>query len=358
MTQTATSAAPVQNNGQIVKHQLSHSERFTLAIEREFSGENGPVQLTKFQRKLCQNYFIKIDTTLKELEVKRLAKSEKYREPIPYTWENVNLAKLSVDVIAYSGVGLDPTQPNHLNCIPIVPNKNARKYDIVFIVGYKGSEIKARKYGLDIPDDVVVELVYSTDKFQQFKKDMNNKVETYHFEVMDNFNRGEIVGGFYYHKYFDRPEKNKIKVFSKKDIDKRKPSYAAAEFWGGEKDKWEYDQATGKNKKVGTIEVEGWYDEMAYKTIYRAAYNSITIDSEKIDEHYLAVLQKELDNTENAVIREIANNANKNEIGFDEEPPIQQPEEVKEPVAYEHGEMIEDDAPEVNTNNQTQKAPF
>lgn len=91
---------------------------------------------------------------------------------------------------------------------------------------------------------------------------------------------------------------------TKKDIEKRKPDHASPEFWGGEKDKWE------NNKKVGTETVEGWYDKMAWKTIYRAAYGDITIDSQKIDDDYLRLKQMESDFAEAEVDEEIRENAN------------------------------------------------
>ena len=73
--------------------QPTHSERFTNAIEREFSSNAGELNLTSYQRKLCQNYFIKIDSKLKELEVKRMKTPEQYRDPLAFTWENINLPK-------------------------------------------------------------------------------------------------------------------------------------------------------------------------------------------------------------------------------------------------------------------------
>ena len=309
---TQVTQQPGAKNGQeITKKEVSHSERFTNAVMKEFSANaGGQLNLSNFQKKLCQNYFIKIDMVLKDAETKRLAKKEQYRDPVPLTWENINLNKLANDVIIYSSVGLDPTQPNHINPIPY-KNKSTNKYDFSFIMGYRGIELKAKKYGLDIPDDVVVELVYSKDKFKQIKKDNNNKVEGYIFEVSEDFDRGEILGGFYYHNFFKTPEKNKLKVFSKKDIEKRKPDYASVEFWGGEKDKWENGQ------KVGKEQVEGWYDEMALKTVYRAAYNSITIDSEKIDSNYLALIMKESER-DNQVAKEISDHANKKDMSIEE----------------------------------------
>jgi len=311
---------------------LSQSERFTNAVTKEFSSNNGAVTITSFQKKLCQNYFIKIDKTLKDAENKRLAKSEQYRDALPLTWENVNMAKLAVDVIAYSSVELDPTQPNHINMIPYKNTAN-NKYDMGFVIGYNGMEIKAKKYGLDIPDAVVVELVYSTDKFKQIKKDIHNKVEGYTFEIVNDFNRGEIVGGFWYHSFFETPEKNKLRVYSLKDIEKRKPKYASAEFWGGEKDKWE------NGKKVGIEKIDGWFDEMAYKTISRAAYNSITIDSKKIDDNYLAIIQKETDMVDARVQNEVISEANKEPLDFQEaeviEPEVIELKQEQEPVNEE-----------------------
>jgi recombination protein RecT len=304
-TQVSTKVAP------------SQSERFTAAVIKEFSSNNGAVKITPFQHKLCQNYFIKIDQTLKDLESKRVAKSEEYREPMPYTWEYVNLAKLSQEVIAFSSVELDPMQPNHLS---VVPYKNTAlgKWDMTLRIGYRGMEIKAKKYGLDIPTDVVVQLVYSTDTFKQFKKDRNNEVESYEFVINKNFNRGDVVGGFWYHDFEGSPTKNKLKVFSLKDIEKRKPKYASAEFWGGEKDKWEFDKAQGKNVKNGTESIEGWFEEMAEKTISRNAYNAITIDSKKIDDNYLTIMKNADDEQAAVVQNEVTANANKESLDFDE----------------------------------------
>lgn len=371
MTQGKAPVAPAKINGEVAVKELSHSERFSRAVEQEFTSSAGQVNLTGFQRKLCQNYFIKIDSVLRDAEIKRLKKAEKYRDPLPLTWANVNMQKLAVDVIAFSAVGMDPTQDNHINPIPY-KNNNTNKYDITFIPGYKGIEIKARKYGFEVPDEVVVEVVYSNDLFREFKKDKDNSVESYEFKIVSPFDRGEVIGGFYYHQYFKYPEKNKIKTFSKRDIDKRKPEYASAEFWGGEKDNWVYDQASGKSKKEGTVQVEGWYDEMAYKTIYRAAYKAITIDSEKIDENYLAVIQREREGRDLQIELEIKSNANKDEIGF-------QDDNNNQVVDQQTGEVIDlkvdeqppketnivEDNPEPETNSQKQqpsvtqiKAPF
>lgn len=299
----------------------TYSEKFTGMVLREFQAISPGSELTQFQKRLCQNYFIKLDQVLKAAETKRMAKSEKYRDSLALKWQNVNLEKLALDVVSFSSVGLDPLQPNHLHLIPY-KNNATNKYDFGFIIGYRGSELKAKKYGLDVPDEVIVELVYQNDKFKQIKKDINNPIESYLFEVVDDFNRGPLIGGFYYFSYKDE-KKNKIRVFTKADIEKRKPAYASADFWGGDKDKWEGGQ------KVGTEKIEGWYDEMAYKTLVRAAYNSITIDSAKIDEAYQHMLSADIDLKEVQVQQEILANANKTELSIQDAEVIPLQQETK-----------------------------
>lgn len=296
-----------QDNKQVAKAEQTMAQRFTNKVMAEFGTSVGDINLTKFQKRLAENYFMGIDTVLKATEEKRvkgnIGKSEQYQNTLPATWVNVNMEQLARNVVAAARIGLDPAQKNHINMIPF-KNNNTGKYDIGFIEGYRGIELKAKKYGLDIPDAVIVELVYSTDKFKAIKKDRNNRIESYEFEVTNEFNRGEIVGGFYYHVYTDNQEKNKLVVFNLKDIEKRKPKYASVEFWGGEKDIWKDRKVVGKEK------VEGWYDLMCHKTIYRAAYSNITIDSQKIDSDYLALNKLEQELTEAHVAGEIAEHAN------------------------------------------------
>jgi recombination protein RecT len=265
----------------------TQSERFTSMVIKEFTANSNGVQITDFKKKLCTNYFFKLTQVLQNAETKRLAKDEKWRDQLALTWDNLDLTKLAVDVMAFCKVELDPTLPNQVSLIPYKNTAN-NKYDIVFMIGYKGCELKAKKYGLDVPDDVVVELVYSTDKFKQIKRDSNNRIEGYSFEVTNDFDRGKIIGGFYYYMYFDQPEKNRLRVLSLKDIEKRKPKHASTEFWGGQKEVWENGKKTGKFE-----DVDGWLDEMCYKTIYRAAYDAITIDSKKIDDALVKVLEKD-----------------------------------------------------------------
>lgn len=303
---------------------MTPGERFTNAVMKNFSQENGELQITNFQKRLCQSYFIKIDQMLKAAELKRMAKSEQYREALVYSWENVNMNKLAVDVVAYSSVGLDPLQKNHLHPIPY-KNSSLNKYDISFTKGYNGIELVAKKYGVEVPDDVIIRIVYANEKFTPIYKDAENKKESFVHKPSENpFEKGEIVGGYYYHVFFDSPEKNKLRVFSIGDIEKRIPRSASVEFWGGEKDTW------ANGKKSGKEQVEGWKDEMVWKTIKRAAWDAINIDSQKIDDNIQRVLAEQeatIDVHAEDVTKKIAAEANKKTLNIDDVQPInEQPE--------------------------------
>jgi len=288
------------------------ASRFMSLVTKEFTGKSGDLALTRFQRRLANNYLIAVDRVLIEAEKKR--RTRRGADPLPVVWENVDMHELALDVVSAARIGLDPAQPNHIHMIPF-KNNHTEQYNIVFMEGYRGLELKATKYGLDVPDSVVVELVYSNDRFKPIKKDFRNEVESYEFEIENPFNRGEIVGGFYYHSYTDEPRKNILMVYTLEEILKRKPVYASVEFWGGEKPVWR------DGKRVGTEQVEGWFKEMCWKTIYRAAYKNITIDSQKIDDDYMRLLQREaayLDQEIETTAEEtISSHANKDVIDVD-----------------------------------------
>jgi recombination protein RecT len=332
---------PQKEETKLVVATPSHSERFTQEVIKQFTNTAGQLELTSFQKKLCQNYFIKLDQTLKANEIKRLATKEAYRDKLEFIWKNVNMQKLAVDVVSFSSVGLDPIQPNHINLIPYKNNKTSQ-FDIAFITGYRGKEVKARKYGLEVPDEVVVELIHANDTFKVLKRDVNTPHDTYVFEVNNPLDRGAILGGFYYLSYTSNPKKNRIKVLTMADIEKRKPDSASPEFWGGEKDEWKDGKKTG-NK----IKVEGWFDEMALKTIYSAAWGSITIDASKIDDHYRSVLEREREVSDVKVLGEIKANANIGEtlsIEQEEQPLsiVQDTEENQQNTVDGNAEVIEE----------------
>lgn len=288
---------------------LAMSERFTNQVLKEF-GNNvvGAIQVTDYQRQLIQGYFIGIDRALKKAEEDRLRKNagnkdKQYDNTLPVVWANVNLNDLALDVVHYAKMGLDMMQDNHLAPVPY-KNKKTQKYDLTLMPGYNGIQYIAEKYAVEKPLMVTVELVYSTDTFKPIKKSKDNRVESYEFEINNAFDRGSIVGGFGYIEYAD-PVKNKLIIMTIKDIEKRKPKYAAAEFWGGKKVEW----VDGKKQEV---ETEGWYEEMVLKTVKREAYSAkhIPRDPKKIDDNYQYMRMREARFAEMEAQAEIDANAN------------------------------------------------
>lgn len=271
--------------------QANMSERFMHKVIHEFSGSVGEFQITEYQRQLIQGYFIGVDRALKTAEAERPRKNEanrdhKYDNTLPITWANVNMADLALDVVHYARLGLDTMQANFITPIPYL-NKKAERYDINLMLGYNGIKYIAEKFALCPPKNVTIELVYSTDSFKPHKKGRGNDVESYDFEIVNPFDRGSIVGGFGYIEY-DDPKKNELVIMSMKDIEKRKPKYASANFWGGKASEW-------NNGSKVEVDKEGWFDEMCRKTIIREVYSPkhILLDPRKVDENYQYMKDRE-----------------------------------------------------------------
>jgi recombination protein RecT len=305
----------------IEKVQENMSERFTTAVLKEFgTSVSGAVQATDYQRNLVQGYFIAIDRMLNDLEADRIRKNEKntdhrYDNGLAYIWNNVNMATLARDVMSYSKMGLDMLAANHLFAIPY-KNSKTQKYDLGFIKGYDGIKMLVEKYALVKPKAVTIEVVYQNDTFKPLKKCRDNAVESYLFEIDNPFDRGEIIGGFGYVEH-DDPSLNKLFVMTMKDIDKRKPQYAAAEFWGGKKDEYKNGGKTG-NK----IEVEGWKDEMVTKSLIRHVYGKIPLDPKKIDDDFKYIQARESEYKDSEINNEIAEKANKEPLNITPDKPI------------------------------------
>ena len=271
--------------------QANMSERFMHKVIHEFSGSVGEFQITEYQRQLIQGYFIGVDRALKTAEAERLRKNEanrdhKYDNTLPITWANVNMADLALDVVHYARLGLDTMQANFITPIPYI-NKKEKRYDINLMLGYNGIKYIAEKFALCPPKNVTIELVYSTDDFKPHKKGRGNDIESYDFEIVNPFDRGSIVGGFGYIEY-DDPKKNELVIMSMKDIEKRKPKYASANFWGGKASEW-------NNGSKVEVDKDGWFDEMCRKTLIREVYSPkhILLDPRKVDENYQYMRQRE-----------------------------------------------------------------
>jgi recombination protein RecT len=259
------------------------SARFTAKVIREYQVASGSSEMTPEMKRRIQNYFIKIDMVLNVSESKRASKRDA-ETTTPFTWQSVNMDKLAIDCMTRASLGLDPLTDNHVHPIPYL-NSRTGKYDFEMMTGYKGKEVIARKFALVPPKDVVCELVYSTDIFSMKKRDSQNNVESYEFQITQPFDRGALLGGFIYTIYEDATL-NSLEVLSVAEIEKRKPKYASAEFWGGEKTVY----VNGKPTKEHT---DGWYKEMALKTLKRKGWGAITLDGGKVNDMYERMIQSE-----------------------------------------------------------------
>lgn len=295
---------------QLYKKGPSISQRFTNSVLDEFNSNNGAISVTDYQKTLVQGYFIAIDRTLTNAEAERIRKNASntnhaFDNPLPCTWANVNMPDLARDVMYYSKLGLDMLSDNNLFAIPY-RNKKTKKYDLGFIKGYNGIKLIAENYAITKPKAVTIEVVHATDDFKPIKKSHSNPYDTYEFTITNAFDRGEIIGGFGYIEYEDQA-KNTLYCLNMKEINKRKPKYAAAEFWGGTKK----DYKTQQN-----VEIEGWLEEMVYKTMIRHVYGKIALDPQKVDDAFRHIQQREADYREMELKSEIAANANKEPINI------------------------------------------
>ncbi len=331
------------------------SKRFTDLVINEFGATTStPILLTEKQKRLVQGYFIIIDRMLADAEAKRLTKNasnsnHQYDNPIPYDWQHVNMTDLALDAVHAARMGLDMQEEAHLYPIPYA-NKNKGVYDITFMTGYAGKQYKATKYALKPPKAVTIEVVYSTDIFKPYKKSRTNPYDNYDFEIVNPFERGEIVGGFGYIEY-ENPAENELVIMSLEAIKKRAQK-GSAEFWGtkmtGKKVQvWENGSKTWSN-------AEGWSDEMVRKTIVREVYSKkhIPIDPAKLDDDYQHFAEREVQYAQKEIDAEAADNANTTPIDIPQatpqelpqapiEQPMPAPSAAPQPVAQEQQPPME-----------------
>ena len=293
----------VKKEEQLAPRKLTGGEKFTNMIIKEFQGNIGELNLNDYQKQLIRNYFIGIDNALKNAETSRSYSKKKANDP-PIIWENVNMNKLAIDVVQNAKLGLDMSINNHLHVVPY-KNSKTNKYDLTLMPGYEGLKYIATQFSLYKIIDIRVELVHENDIFEPTYQ---NNIEYYNFKITNPFNRGNVIGGFGYIRY-ENEIHNKLVIMSVEELLKRKPETASVEFWGGQKDIWE------DGKKKGTEKVEGWTDEMLYKTMVRATCKKVTVDPKKINESYVYVMENTenyyIENQEDKVANEIEQYANK-----------------------------------------------
>lgn len=328
-----------------VEPEVTASERFTGMVMNEFKGNVGELHLNDYQKQLIRNYFIGIDAALKNAENSRQFSTKKKDDPT-ITWNHVNMNKLAVDVVQNAKLGLDMSIANHLHVVPY-KNSKTNQYDLTLMPGYEGLKYIAANFALYKVSDIRVELVHENDVFEPLYK---NNIEGYEFKITNPFSRGNVIGGFGYIRY-ENEMHNKLVIMSIDELLKRKPATASVEFWGGEKDTWK------DGKKAGKEQVEGWTDEMLYKTMVRATCKKVTIDPKKVNESYMYVIDNSdsyyTDSKEDKVNAEIEENANKELIDINSNTADNVVEDVPETASIQ-----EEKQEELTTNSTTEKPSF
>lgn len=303
------------------ENQATQSERFLANVEKQFAAEAGaPMAFTDYEKTLAQHLFLKVDNVLKDLEAKRTG------DGLPYNWKSVNMRKLALDAVHRVKLGLDALVPNHIHPIPYY-NKREGLYDLDLRVGYVGQSYYRITSAVDVPVDVVYELVYSNDHFKPIKKSMTNKIESYEFEIENPFDRGEIIGGFGYLQ-FDDENKNQLIIVTETDFKKSKSAAKSKTFWN--------DHPV----------------EMRYKTLVHRVTEKLEIDPKKINAASYAHVENQ--GVEEDARREINNNANKDFIDFEETQDVEDVE-YKE-VDKETGEISRKES-ELDTKNEPDPQP-
>lgn len=218
--------------------------------------------LTKVQEfgcsneKLAGNFFTAIDLAIKKAEADRAGNQYKANDP-KIKWAVINFDDILQKSIAYSNLGIDPLAKDMLSFI-FYKNKSGG-YDITFVEGVKCMETLARTYGINCPENIKVELIYSTDKFSLIKKDLTNPQDSYVLEVTNPFERGAIIGGISLSEY-PNPIYNKVRLMTRKDILKR--------------------------TKETTVFFKNWEEEMCEKTVAKNAWGKVVLDTTQLAEYY------------------------------------------------------------------------
>ena len=293
---------------EIAKVEPPLSERFTNMVMKEFSANIGILKLSPKQKKLSQHMYLKCDAQLKSFEAKRLSKNND--SMAPYIWDNINMDKLTVDAVNRIDLGLDALIENHISPIAYF-NKKEKKYDLDLRIGYAGKDYYRRKTAINLPKDIIYELVYGTDNFKPIKKSAKVKIESYEFEIVEPFNRGDVIGGFGY-IIFEDEKLNKLVVVSEKEFLKSKSKAKTQDFWSK------------------------YPEEMRLKTLVHRTTDKLQVDPDKVNQSYFKVEADEMSELK-SIDDEINQNANIEEID------IEEAEVIEEQDTTPEGEIIPPD---------------
>lgn len=194
---------------------------------------------------LAVNYFTRLDNELP-------------KQKTPKTWLQIDMDGFVQKAIAYANIGIDPLAPKMLS-FTLFGNKTTGLSDVVFVEDVRCMELLARRFGVNCPENITIELVYSNDKFSLVKKDLSNPSDGYLLQIVNPIDRGVICGGVSLSEY-SNPAYNKARFMSLADIHKR----------------------TGKDSDF----YKKWPEEMCEKTIGKNAWGKVVLDTTQLADYY------------------------------------------------------------------------
>jgi recombination protein RecT len=177
------------------------------------------------------------------------------------------MPKMAIDAMHRINLGLDASIKNHLFAVPYF-NDKTKKYDVDLRIGYEGKLYIRKQVAVTTPKDIILHLVFKNDRFVPLMQSADRKVESYEFDIINPFDRGELIGGFGYIVY-DDPSLNKLVILSKADFDKYAKKAMSREFW------------------------DGWYEQMCYKTLAHRVAEKVEIDPKKANNSFHVVEEQD-----------------------------------------------------------------
>lgn len=206
---------------------------------------------------LAVNYFTRADIELPRMKT-------------PKTWAQIDFEAFVLSAITHANMGIDPFAPKTLY---LVPRGNTLCIDL----RAECLEFLARNFGINCPENITVELIYSNDKFSMIKKDLSNPQDGYFLQTPNPIDRGLCCGGVMLFEY-ENTRYNKVRFMSIADINKR------------------------------TADTSTFYknypESMQEKTIRKYAWSKIVLDTTRLSEYYkinpvIASKEFEAENMEN-----------------------------------------------------------
>lgn len=345
-TRPTTPAAPPA--AEVIEPTIS--EKFIAKVQRQFQSEMGsPLAWTPLQRTLGQHLYLKIDASLRDLEIKRQKNNAKRDDP-PITWANVNMTKLALDSVHRINLELDALIPNHIHVIPYL-NGRTKQYDVDLRIGYMGVDHCHRRFSIDPPLDIRYQLVHDTDKFSYGE---NGGIAYVNFEQTNPFSPGTVIGGFGYITFED-PRKNRVIIVEYREFEKARRSSYGTEFWGGPETKWVKED--GRNVKVETGEYDERFEkEMQYKTVVLRVANKLPLDPNKVNvAAWDTITAAEIQMVQDDVDQQISQHANKETLALDERKQVGPvvPPKRREQVPVE----TQSEAPAQSTQQPSEQSP-